>query len=283
MDRVAALMADTCDDCGRPLRDPASRAAGRGPVCAAKYRPGRRAPGRDQLPFEETLMPLTTRTFSVEKLAELGVPYDCATPATTAQFPRAAVELHRERVEAPRWISVYGLVFRAPDDGKTYRVRYQADEQGDTGPWEYVETVTAFLVEPVGEGGTEWVAVIEQETPVDHPEPAPSRARCGNDPRARLTPGDKAAVDDFKAYLAEQEGQAAPVDWQAIAKQRERELKAVGEAQHRAEAALARVRAVAEELIRHGCPWSGNVPGAAEQVLAAMKDEPGPTNPAVAP
>jgi hypothetical protein len=25
---------------------------------------------------------------------------------------------------------------------------------------------------------------------------------CGNDPRTRLTPGDRAAVEEFKAYLA---------------------------------------------------------------------------------
>ncbi|MEU6279764.1 hypothetical protein [Streptomyces sp. NPDC047028] len=35
--------------------------------------------------------------------------------------------------------------------------------------------------------------------------------------------------------------QGAPVDWQAIAKQRERELKTVGNARHRAEAAIMRV------------------------------------------
>ena len=41
--------------------------------------------------------------------------------------------------------------------------------------------------------------------------------------------------------------QGAPVDWQAIAKQREHELKKVGEARHRAEQAIARVRAVIDE------------------------------------
>jgi hypothetical protein len=41
--------------------------------------------------------------------------------------------------------------------------------------------------------------------------------------------------------------QTAPVDWQAIAKQHERELKRIGEARHRAEQALARVRAVIAE------------------------------------
>jgi len=41
--------------------------------------------------------------------------------------------------------------------------------------------------------------------------------------------------------MADQTEQAAPVDWQATAKQRERELKTVGEARHRAEQELARL------------------------------------------
>lgn len=41
--------------------------------------------------------------------------------------------------------------------------------------------------------------------------------------------------------------QGVPVDWQAIAEQRERELKKVGEARHRAEQAIARVRDVIAE------------------------------------
>lgn len=40
------------------------------------------------------------------------------------------------------------------------------------------------------------------------------------------------------------EEQGAPVDWQGIAQQRERELKAVGEARRRAEMAIARVRLI---------------------------------------
>ncbi|MGW7196627.1 DUF6011 domain-containing protein [Streptomyces chryseus] len=48
-------MSATCQDCGRPLLDPESRAAGRGPVCAAKLRPprGRRTASPDQLTFLE--------------------------------------------------------------------------------------------------------------------------------------------------------------------------------------------------------------------------------------
>lgn len=34
--------------------------------------------------------------------------------------------------------------------------------------------------------------------------------RCGNNPNVRLTPGDRAAIDDFKAYLAQRrEAEAA--------------------------------------------------------------------------
>ena len=45
----------------------------------------------------------------------------------------------------------------------------------------------------------------------------------------------------------DEQEQDAPVDWQAVVKRRERELKQVGEARHRAEAALARIQALAEE------------------------------------
>lgn len=44
--------------------------------------------------------------------------------------------------------------------------------------------------------------------------------------------------------LQDSEEQGAPVDWQAIAQQRERELKTVGEARRRAEMAIARVRLI---------------------------------------
>jgi hypothetical protein len=39
--------------------------------------------------------------------------------------------------------------------------------------------------------------------------------RCGNDPRARLTPGDRAAVAEFKAYLARRAAErlAVPCPW----------------------------------------------------------------------
>ncbi|WP_267244383.1 DUF6011 domain-containing protein [Streptomyces sp. PR69] len=54
-------MAATCQDCGRPLVDPESRAAGRGPICANKYRGSRGTAAVGQLLiFEEAPMHLNT-------------------------------------------------------------------------------------------------------------------------------------------------------------------------------------------------------------------------------
>jgi hypothetical protein len=55
----------------------------------------------------------------------------------------------------------------------------------------------------------------------------------------------------FGHKVSKQE-QAAPVDWQAVVQRRERELKEVGEARHRAEAAIARVRQLAAEQQTEG-------------------------------
>ncbi|MFE4647713.1 DUF6011 domain-containing protein [Streptomyces sp. NPDC056707] len=49
MDGVARDMTDTCGVCHRPLLDPASRAAGIGPVCAAKFNGGHGTAGPEQL------------------------------------------------------------------------------------------------------------------------------------------------------------------------------------------------------------------------------------------
>ncbi|WP_187280008.1 DUF6011 domain-containing protein [Streptomyces sp. IB2014 016-6] len=61
-----------CDDCDRPLTDPVSRAAGRGPVCAAKYhRPrGRREASPDQLTIPKADMPDSEARNTTEAGAE---------------------------------------------------------------------------------------------------------------------------------------------------------------------------------------------------------------------
>jgi hypothetical protein len=57
--------------------------------------------------------------------------------------------------------------------------------------------------------------------------------------------------------------QSAPTDWQSIARQRERELKATGKARHAAEAALARVRAECDAIGTSTC-------NATTRILAAL-------------
>lgn len=57
---------------------------------------------------------------------------------------------------------------------------------------------------------------------------------------------------DHPLYVGEKlaaEEQSAPVDWQGIARQRERELKAVGEARHRAEQQRNRLGAVLDAAL----------------------------------
>ncbi|MER8083813.1 DUF6011 domain-containing protein [Streptomyces sp. NPDC094048] len=60
MDGVARHMTDTCGVCHRPLTDDASRAAGIGPICAAKFHASHGTADTHQLTFEETRMPDTT-------------------------------------------------------------------------------------------------------------------------------------------------------------------------------------------------------------------------------
>lgn len=58
--------------------------------------------------------------------------------------------LHREQVDSRRWVSVHELVFRAPDDGKTYAVTYEqglTESQDDTDPWNYDDEIKGVEVE----------------------------------------------------------------------------------------------------------------------------------------
>jgi hypothetical protein len=58
--------------------------------------------------------------------------------------------LHREQVDSRRWVSVHELIFKAPDDGKAYRVYYDqglTESQDDTDPWNDDSTVRGAEVE----------------------------------------------------------------------------------------------------------------------------------------
>ncbi|MDX3507438.1 hypothetical protein PV755_00625 [Streptomyces caniscabiei] len=63
-------------------------------------------------------------------------------------------------------------------------------------------------------------------------------------PRVRSGEVDVVTLEKWRRMVAPTDEQAAPVDWQTIAQQRERELKTVSEARRRAEMAIARVRLI---------------------------------------
>jgi hypothetical protein len=107
-----------------------------------------------------------TRVFHRDQLDALGLPHDLATEDNAREFPEAAVELHREQVDTRRWVSVHELIFRAPDDGKAYRVFYErglTENQDDTDPWGYAATVEATEVEQYEATVTAWRDVDEHQ------------------------------------------------------------------------------------------------------------------------
>ncbi|MEU1553982.1 hypothetical protein ABZ517_14855 [Streptomyces scabiei] len=65
----------------------------------------------------------------------------------------------------------------------------------------------------------------------------------------------RAILDEPEQCTGEE--RPAPVDWQAVVQRRERELKTVGEARHRAEAAVQRVTALRERWVQAGPPPLG--------------------------
>jgi hypothetical protein len=121
----------------------------------------------------------STRTFTRDQLDALGLPDDLTTEDDAAVWDELAVELHREQVDTRRWVSVHELIFRAPDDGKTWRVTYEqglTEHQDDHDPWNYDREVTAVEVEQYDQTVKAWRALDEEhpadrEKPRPHPEP----------------------------------------------------------------------------------------------------------------
>ncbi|MYR46621.1 hypothetical protein [Streptomyces sp. SID5910] len=127
------------------------------------------------------------RVFHRDQLAEWGVPNDLADESNAAEFPHAAVELHREQTATRRWVSVHELVFRAPDDGKAYRVTYEqglTEVQEDHDEWDYRDHIVGEEVEEYDHTVKAWRSVAER--PAAEPS-ASITLRPADDPDADLT------------------------------------------------------------------------------------------------
>lgn len=84
-----------------------------------------------------------TRDIPVETLKAWGLPYGYDWEEVKAEILDTTDE------GSGRWESYHCVVFRAPDDGKTYSAAYSEGltENQDTRPWEYDKTVSCNLVE----------------------------------------------------------------------------------------------------------------------------------------
>jgi hypothetical protein len=99
---------------------------------------------------------MPTRTFTREQLDAWDLP-----GAWADDSPEI---LHREQVETRRWVSVNELIFRAPDDGKTYQVFYEeglTEGQEGTDPWCDESEIKAVEVEPRQVTVTNWLPVAD--------------------------------------------------------------------------------------------------------------------------
>lgn len=101
---------------------------------------------------------MPTRTFTPDQLEQIGVP----SPYTAALDGHRAEHLFEEQIDTRRWVSVHHLVFRAPDDGKAWRVEYEqglTETQDDHDPWNYKHEVEAVEVELRPTTVMEWHAI----------------------------------------------------------------------------------------------------------------------------
>lgn len=114
---------------------------------------------------------MTDRTFTREQLEAWNLPDAWADDAPEI--------LHREQVDTRRWVSVNELVFRAPDDGKTYRVYYDqglTESQEDTDPWNYDREIKATEVEQRPKTTMVWEDVRAVSAPAEAPVKVPAGA-----------------------------------------------------------------------------------------------------------
>ncbi|MET7759757.1 hypothetical protein ABZT27_34410 [Streptomyces sp. NPDC005389] len=113
---------------------------------------------------------MSTRTITREQATDWGLPDDL-TAANEDAEPGIAIELARiEDTGRRRWASENDLVFRAPDDGRTYRVTYfrgLTETQEDHDEWNDERTLELVEVEPVSVPVVEWHRVGDKTPPAE--------------------------------------------------------------------------------------------------------------------
>ncbi|MFF8095707.1 hypothetical protein [Streptomyces sp. NPDC016675] len=117
-----------------------------------------------------TTQTIAARVFHRDQLDAWGVPHDLAAPADATEGD--AVALHHEQVATRRWVSVHELVFRAPDDGKAYRVTYEqglTEQQDGIDEWDNRDHVVGEEVEEYDRTVKAWRRVADR--PADEEQP----------------------------------------------------------------------------------------------------------------
>jgi hypothetical protein len=100
--------------------------------------------------------------FHRNELAAMGVP-----DRRSAVEGRSAKHLYEDIFDEDRWSTIHELVFRAPDDGRTYKVYYHrpATEMQDVDPWNDEIEFEATEVERVEVTTKEWREVGKKPMP----------------------------------------------------------------------------------------------------------------------
>ncbi|MFD8970509.1 DUF6011 domain-containing protein [Streptomyces sp. NPDC059568] len=159
-----AITATRCGMCGRLLTDDTSRALGVGPKCEAKLHGGRTAATSHQLAFPTTkdITTMSTRQFTRDELADLGVPPDSPSEADWTD-----AVLADEYVETLKYTQRRRVIFQ--DDEGDWAVEYEAslgghqDEAPDDHGWDG-DLIEATAVE-------EQLVLVPRWVPINSDDP----------------------------------------------------------------------------------------------------------------
>lgn len=96
-----------------------------------------------------------TRTFTVAELDDIGVPFELDADDTCAE------EIETRHIESRRWNALKELIFRHPEDGRAYAIRYQEGLTEDQHCDPFLgDTVIAVVMEQREVTVTQWMPVM---------------------------------------------------------------------------------------------------------------------------